>query len=171
MAVAEQCSLLVPLVSDDTQSLFTAHAGCSSLPVAVAPPTSEVVEEKALLLWVDNEQNDPEAVSTLRQSYANLQIQFVPKFSDVRPYMDNNLESIRAQARFLVICRGTYLQESKTAVDVANLLREYRVRSVCAVYTGSRAVFLERVANVPDSLQIFDRRTDLLAFVQATIRK
>ena len=166
MAVAEQCTLLVSLVSDDTQSLFAANEGRCSLSVEATPPTSDVIDEKALLLWVDNEQNDPEAIVAIRQNHPALQIQFVPKFSDVRPHMDNNLESIRAQARFLVICRGTYLQESKTAVDVANLLEEYHVKSVFAVYTGNRAVFLERVANVPESMQVFDRRKDLLTFVR-----
>ena len=145
--------------------MFTVDEGRFSLSVEIAVSPPKVIADKSLLLWVDTEQNDPKAISEIRQNHPVLQIEFMPMISQARTYIGKNLELIRAQARFLVICRGYYAQESKTGTDVANLLNEFNIQTVCLVYTGDRTAFLARVTDPPESMQVFDQRDNLLKFV------
>jgi hypothetical protein len=126
---------------------------------------------RPLLLWVDQEKNDPRLTNEIRQNHQGLEIEFKSTPTEADRYLQQNLRDIEGRNKVIVICRGYYESEKKNFVDLARILDKYNFRSVhLAVYTRDRAGLLERTPDVPRDVEIFNRRDDLLAFINRFLR-
>ncbi len=121
---------------------------------------------KPLLFWIDLETGDPKAVADIRQKYPELEIIFRSKYIDTQDYLDHHSREIDEREKFIVICRSYYASEKKSFVDISQLFQVCNSKNIhIGVYTGNRAEVLRKNPNPPKEVEIFDARTDLLAFV------
>ena len=121
---------------------------------------------KPLLWWIDVESNDAEARKQLEQAHPQLHVQFTPTLHEARAYLSDNVQDMKHRRRIVVISRGRYSSESKTVLDVLRLLNEFDVKASVGVYTTDRAGLRKNVPNIPEHVQIFDKRRALLDFVR-----
>ena len=126
---------------------------------------------KPILLWIDSETNDPTTAEQIRTKHSTLELRFLSTFKDAETYVDNFCREMEARESIIVICRGFYALENKGYLHVAELFRVSTSPTThLAVYTRSRANLLEKAPNVPREVQIFEKRGDLLGFIDQYLK-
>jgi hypothetical protein len=125
-----------------------------------------------MLLWIDSPKNDPAAEDEIVKSHPTLEIKFISTYKDAAVYLYQQMRDIEAREKFIVICRGTYHNESKGFLDVVQLFETLNLGTIpIGVYTGSRENLLKKVPNPPERVVIFDRKSGLLAFLNGHLNK
>jgi hypothetical protein len=125
-----------------------------------------------MLLWIDSETNDPKTENELRKDYPELEISYLSTYKDAEMYLGRHSRDIEEREKFIIICRGYYASESKNYLDIAQLFSVCNsIRTYLGVYTRSRANLLEKAPNPPKGVEIFEKRGDLLAFVNRRLKE
>ncbi|CAF3614242.1 unnamed protein product [Adineta steineri] len=138
------------------------NAGCR----VAYPDKNPTSPGKPLLWWIDWEDNDTKVVEQLQISYPQLEIRFTPTFKETQVYLKDHAEDIRLQQKKVVISRGRYFKESKNVIDVVHLLNEFNLDVPLGVYTRDRVELKKKLPNIPEQVQVVDKRQDLLNFVK-----
>ncbi|UJR12018.1 hypothetical protein I4U23_016196 [Adineta vaga] len=125
----------------------------------------------SLILWIDSADNDSIVVERLKTMYPQFQIEFTPTLNETRTYLDKNRKDIEQRSKFIVICRGHYSDESKNVLDVIKLLDEFNLSISLGVYTKDRLRLCQKITTIPNYVQVFDKREELIQFVVDELNK
>ena len=80
--------------------------------------------------------------------------------------MTTNGRDLEEYEKFIIICRGYYAPENKSCMDVARLFSVcYSPRTHLAVYTRKRADLKARTPDLPQNVEVFEKREEILAFI------
>ncbi|CAF2073909.1 unnamed protein product [Rotaria magnacalcarata] len=121
---------------------------------------------KPMLLWVDSSDNDRKLKKEIEKNHPTLEIQFKPTYKEAEEYLTANLRDIQGRDTVIIVCRGFYSAEGRSYTDVAQLLDTLNLGELpMAVYTRSVTMLLERTPNHPKRVEIFDKQSALLAFI------
>lgn len=125
-----------------------------------------------VLLWIDSETNDPRTAKEIRAKHSKLDIVFRPSFASAQEYMSANARDLDDFEVFIIICRGYYADEKKSCMDVAQLFSVcHASRTHLAVYTRNRTDLKARTPNLPPTVEIFEKREEILTFVDKCLSK
>lgn len=130
-------------------------------------------EEKIHILRVDEETSENKHLSTKFHG----QVKFLSTFAMGEEYLHRERRAIRSSPeKSLIISRGFYKNEGKSALDLFQVLqREQIVNVPVLVFTGDKSLLLtrltEQATNQPinhwkETMQIFDRTEEFLAKVK-----
>ncbi|CAF1416192.1 unnamed protein product [Rotaria magnacalcarata] len=121
---------------------------------------------KPMLLWIDSSDNDRKLKKEIEKNHPTLEIQFKPTYKEAEEYLTANLRDIQGRDTVIIVCRGFYSAEGRSYTDVAQLLDTLNLGELpMAVYTRSVTMLLERTPNHPKRVEIFDKQSALLAFI------
>jgi hypothetical protein len=125
-----------------------------------------------MLLWIDSPDSDLKTVEDIRKTHPTLQVKFIPALKDAELYVQQNLHDIKSQDKFITICRGYYVAESRSFADVAEMFDKLNLGTKpLGVYTRNREFLLKQTPNPPKRAEIFDQKHKLLAFVNSHLKK
>ncbi|CAM4873930.1 unnamed protein product [Rotaria socialis] len=121
---------------------------------------------KPMLLWIDSSDNDRKLKKEIEKNHPTLEIKFKPTYKEAEEYLTANLRDIQGRDRVITVCRGFYSTEEKSYTDIAQLFDTLNLGELpMAVYTRSVTMLLERTPNHPKRVEIFDKQSALLAFI------
>ncbi|CAF0954858.1 unnamed protein product [Adineta steineri] len=116
-----------------------------------------------MLLRIDTSTIGPTQIDQIRKYDLELETNFISTFKN---------GEIEGQDKFIIICRGFYVNKLKSLNYVAELLETLHLKRVLfGVYITDQTSLLKKTLDSAERAEIFDQRKDLLASVNLCLNK
>ena len=125
-----------------------------------------------VLLWIDLENNDPKTAQHIRVKYPQLKMVFCPTYAEADAYMGEHGRDLENYEKFIIISRGYYVSEKKSCSDIAQLFSvDSYSKTRMAVYTRNREELRKRTPNLPDNVEVCEKREEIQTFIDKCFQK